>query len=144
MAELLATVGLFAMLAGVAAPHFMQYVHAGRLNGAARQVLAELMWARTKAVEENNQFVVSFPTNNTITVLDDDDNDGAAGGGEWTQTKDIQTNYSNVTHVVVAGSTDPVVFSPRGTSGGTTTIRVSNSSGSKDVTVSLTGYVRIN
>ncbi len=143
MMNLIVTVSIFSILAAIAVPNLVAQQPSRRLNGATRQMLAELVWARGKAAAENNQFVVFFTNNTTLTILDDDDGDVTVDGGEWTKATNIQNNYSDVTYAVQAGSTQPVVFNPRGTVGGEATVIVSNSSGSKQVKVSITGNVRI-
>ncbi|MCJ7618161.1 MAG: GspH/FimT family protein [Desulfobacterales bacterium] len=94
-----------------------------------------------QAVSQNNEFKVFFLNNHEYQILDDDNNNGNADTGEWTETKDIQREYSDVTF---SASANPI-FYPRGTASplGTTTITLSNSSGSVNVTVALTGRVKI-
>ena len=146
LSELLTVVGVFSILAAIAVPNINAQMEVYRLNGAARVVLGDLMWARAKAVQENNQFVVSFPNNITYTIVDDDDKSGGATGTEWTRLQNIQNNYTDVTlsRREVAGVTDPdPVFSPRGTAGAMTVINVTNPSGTRTVTVRVTGSVKI-
>lgn len=142
VAELMVSVGIFAVLSAIAIPNFMAFQPGMRLNGAAREVLAQLMWARAKAVEQNNNYLVSFPNNYSLLILDDKNNNGTADAGEWTRTINIQTDYYDVTLSKGGGHPDPN-FQPRGTAGGTTTITLTNSSGSRTVTVNLTGVVKI-
>jgi len=54
--------------------------------------------------------------------------------------RDIQTEYSDVTF---STNIDPI-FSPRGTASNFGSIVVTNSSGTKTLTISITGIVRIN
>jgi len=143
MTNLIVTLGIFFLLAAIAVPNLVAQQPSRRLNGASRQILAELVWARGKAAEENNQFVAFFTNNTTLTILDDDDEDETVDGGEWTKATNIQDNYSDVTYTVQAGSTQPVVFNSRGTTTGPATVTLSNSSGSEQVAVSVTGNVRI-
>lgn len=141
--ELTAVVGVFAIVSAIALPDFLARLPHYRVNGAARVVLGELLWARGKAVEENNQFVVFFPTGNYITTLDDTNNNGIMDAGEKTRTRNIQTDYPGVTLSKNAGDPDPA-FSTRGTAAGTTTITLTASGESRTVTVNLTGSVKIN
>jgi len=143
MSNLIVTVGIFFILAAIAVPNLVAQQPSRRLNGATRQVLAELVWARGKAAAENNKFVVFFTNNTTLTILDDDDGDETVDGGELTFAKSFSDSFWDVTYAVQAGSTQPVVFNSRGTAGGPATVIVSNSSGSKQVTVTITGNVRI-
>jgi Tfp pilus assembly protein FimT len=143
VAELLVGCALFGILAAISVPRFIAFQPAMRLNGATRDVFAQLMWARARAVEENNRYVVSLPNNHTLSILDDDNNNGAADVGETLTLIDIQLNYPDAVIAKGAGDPDPV-FLPRGTTQGATTLTVTNSAGSRTVTVNITGVVRIN
>jgi type IV fimbrial biogenesis protein FimT len=143
LAELIVWMGVLGILAAIAVPQFAAFRPGLRLNGAAREILAQLMWARAKAVEQNNNFVVSFPSNHSISILDDKNNNGIADAGESTKTVDIQTDYYDATLTKGGGEPDPI-FYPRGTAIGNTTLTVANASGSRTVTVSVTGVVKIN
>lgn len=137
---MMVVLAIFAIVAAIAIPNFMSLLPGMRLNGAARQVMGDLMAARMKAVKQNNRFRVFFnnPGTNEYTILDDDNNNNSADTGEATTTKNIQDNY----HDVSFSSTTNPIFYPRGTAYGTT-VTVTNSSGSKDVKVAITGRVKI-
>jgi len=142
MVELMVSVSILAILMAIAVPNMLANMPTTQLNGAARQVLGDLMWARSKAVSENNQFVVTFPNNTSYIILDDNNKNGTADAGEWTRTQNIQTNFADV--ALTKTGANPV-FSPRGTTAGATTITLTNSSGSpRTVSVSATGVVKIN
>ena len=138
--ELMTTIAVFSILAMIAIPTFMSWLPQMRLNGAARQVMGDLMAARMNAVKENNRFRVFFnnPGTNEYTILDDDNNSNSDDTGEATITKNIQDNYHDVTFTYTY---DPI-FYPRGTAWGTT-VTVTNSSGSRYVKVAITGRVKI-
>jgi len=138
--EMMIVIGVLTIMASIAIPSFMSLLPGMRLNGAARQVMGDLMAARMKAVKQNNRFRVFFnnPGTNEYTILDDDNNNNSADTGEATTAKNIQDNYHDVTF---SSSTNPI-FYPRGTAYGTT-VTVTNSSGSKDVKVAITGRVKI-
>ena len=131
LAELMATAGVFAILVAVAVPNYLAFQPNMRLKGASREVLGKLMWARSKAVIENITYDVTFPTDHTLEIRK---------AGVLIQTVDIQTEYTGVTF---SKSGDDPAFSSRGTTGGGTTIIIINSSGSKTVTVTATGNVKI-
>jgi len=138
-------IAVFAIVASIAIPNFMSLLPGIRLNGAARQVMGDLMAARMKAVKENNEFRVFFdsPSDNQYQILDDDDNDGAINTGvEATTIKNIQDEYHDVTFSNPSGNSP--IFHPRGTASDLTTLTLSNSSGSKTVTISIAGRVKIN
>jgi len=143
MAELMVTLGLFSILAAVAVPNYLAFQPGQRLNGGAREVLSKLRWARAKAVEENTRYVINFPNDHTLLIFSDTNLNDAADVGEWSETIDLQLNYSDVTFTV-GGSTLTPKFNGRGTASGSTTITLTNSSGSKVVDVTPTGNVKIN
>jgi type IV fimbrial biogenesis protein FimT len=134
LAEMMAAMGVFAIVMAIAVPNYLSFQPSRRLNGAAREVLGKLLWARAKAVEENNQYTVSIPNNYSLTI---------ASTGGYNQTINIQTNYSDVT-LSKPGSDPNPTFNSRGTASGDTTITLNNSSGLRTVTVRATGYVKIN
>jgi type IV fimbrial biogenesis protein FimT len=136
--ELIVIIAIVAIFAGIAIPNFLSYMPKYRLNGAARQIMGDLMAARMKAVKENNRFRVLFLDNHQYKILDDDNNNNAEDSGEWTNIKDIQSEYSDVTFSATANP----IFYPRGTAYGST-ITLTNSTGSKYVKVAITGRVKI-
>ena len=140
--ELILVVVVMGIVAAIAIPAFMGFLPGMRLNGAARQVMGDLMDARMEAVKQNNEFKVFFgsPSANQYQVLDDDDNNGTAGTGEAITTKNIQDNYSDVTF----SSTNDPIFYPKGTATNLATITLQNSDGGcKKVKVAITGRVKI-
>ena len=140
LTELMIVVALMAILAAIAVPNIIAQMPKYRLNGAARQVLSDLMAARMQAVSQNNEFKVFFLDNHRYMILDDDDNDGTADAGETTQTKDIQADYPDVTF----SSTNDPIFHPGGTASNLATITLSNTSGTRSITISSAGRVKIN
>lgn len=135
MGEVLAALGIFSIMMLVAVPNYVAMQPGLRLNGAAREVMGRLMWARSKAVEQNTRYRVTLPTDQTLEILNDET-------GALIESVDIQTNYPGVTF---SQSGDAPIFNARGTTNsGTTTVTLTNSSGSREVTVSMTGNVRIN
>ena len=143
--EMMVVIAIMAIFAGIAIPNYLAWLPKSRLNGAARQVMGDLMAARMQAVSQNRKVKVFFYNNpvNQYKICDDANNDGTVTDGEGNfQLKDIQSNYHDVT---LTNSTNPV-FQPRGTVGPSTTIILSNTSDSnliKYVKIALTGRVKI-
>ena len=129
LVELIVVIAVFAILAAVAVPQFIGFRPKNRLNGAARQIYSELMWARSKAVNENSAYVVTFPTNQTMQIA-----------GSTTKTVNIQTEYSDVT---LTSTSSTITFSSRGTADVAPTITLTNSGGTKTVTIRITGTASI-
>ena len=79
--ELMVVVAIIAVAAGIILPVYFSMKPTIRVNGAARQIMGDLMWAKMRAVSENNDYVIAFGTpnailtNNTYYIYDDDDGD---------------------------------------------------------------------
>lgn len=129
LAEILVAVTIFAILAAIAVPQFIAFQPMSRLNGAARQIYSELMWARSKAVNENGSYVVTFPSSQTMLI-----------SGATSKTVNIEAEYPGVT---LSSSASTITFSSRGTADVGPTITLTNSGGTKTVTVRITGSVNI-
>jgi type IV fimbrial biogenesis protein FimT len=139
--ELMAGLVIFGILAAIAVPSFLKVMPKYRLNGAARQVMSDLMSARMKAITLNRSVGIFFLDNHTYRMCDDANGDGVVGNPEGNaQTKDIQADYYNVTFA----STGDSIFDPRGTAAPAVTVTLTNSSGPKSITVTTSGGVRIN
>ena len=130
---------LAGIVIAMAVPGYLKAVPKHRLNGAARQLAGDLMWARMKAIQRNNRYRVFFPSRHEYRILDDADNDGVADPGEWTLVRDLRTDYEGV---AVSSNNNPV-FSPRGTAHSLATITLANAAGSKRISISIAGRVRV-
>src|SRR3972149_9850539 len=97
MAELMATLALFAVMAAIAVPSYLSAQPGLRLNGGAREVLGKLMWARSRAVGQNSTYAVTFPTSTSLQIFNDTNGNGSVAAGEGSQTIDLQTDYSGIT-----------------------------------------------
>ena len=140
--ELMTVVSLIGVLTAVGIPSFLSFQPSMRLNGAAREVLSRLNWARANAVQNNNTSTVTFLSDHSFQIFNDANNNGLADANE-TATVNLQTNYSDVT-LTVSGASSTPTFNGRGTASTDTTVTISNPSGSKTVAVSPTGNVKIN
>ena len=140
LVELMIVVALMGILSAIAVPNIMGQMPRYRLNGAARQVMSDLLSARMEAVSQNNEFRILFLDSKRYTILNDADNDGSSDAGETTETKDLSTDYSDVS---IAANNDPV-FQPRGTASNLATITLTNSAGTRNISISSTGRVKIN
>lgn len=138
--EMLVVLVILAILAGIATPVYISMKPAMRLNGATRQVMGDLMWARMQAISQNNKFKIFFlADNHRYTILDDDAGDGTIDSGDLAVTKDIHDEYYDVTF----SSTAAPIFHPRGNASPTATVTLTNSSGTKTIAIAMTGRVKI-
>ena len=139
--ELIVIIAIVAVFAAIAVPNFLSYMPKHRLNGAARQVMGDLMAARMKAVSQNCDVAVTFASGNPeYEIWTDSDNDDIEDSGEVI-TKNIQSNY----HDVTIDTDRNIKFSTRGTANsyGIIALALPHSAGSKNVKVHLTGRVKI-
>ncbi|MBW2636880.1 MAG: GspH/FimT family pseudopilin [Deltaproteobacteria bacterium] len=136
--ELIISITIAVIIMAILAPELQKMMTRNRLNGAGRQIVNDLMSSRMKASSQNNRFRVIFLDNHRYMIHDDDNNDNIVDTGETNVTKDIQDSYHDVTFSATANP----IFYPRGTSWGTT-VTVSNSVGSRAVSVSTAGRVKI-
>jgi prepilin-type N-terminal cleavage/methylation domain-containing protein len=141
LGEMMTVAAVISIMVTIAVPNYLSFQPSMRLNGAAREVLGKLMWARAQAVQNNNTSVITFTSDHTFQVFNDANGNGSADANE-TITIDLQTDYSDVTFTVGGSSSTPT-FNGRGTANSDTTVTITNSSGSKTVTVSPTGNVKI-
>ncbi|OHE24230.1 MAG: type II secretion system protein GspH [Syntrophobacterales bacterium RBG_19FT_COMBO_59_10] len=137
--ELMIVIAIMGIMTTIAIPSYQTFMAQRRLNGAAREMMSDLMAARMQAIAKNNRFRVFVLDATQYQILDDANNNNAVDTGETTQTKNIQTNYHDVT---LSKTADPI-FNPRGTANLGATITVTNSRGSKGVIVAPNGRVRI-
>jgi type IV fimbrial biogenesis protein FimT len=110
-----------------------------RLNGAVRQVVSDLVAAKMSAVVERNRHRIFFQDHRHYLILDDKNNNGKIDSGEPQKVRDIQDDYQDVT---LTASNNPS-FLPRGTALNLASITLTNSAGSKKITISITGRVKV-
>jgi len=136
--ELIVVIMLMGIIMMIALPGIQTWMTKSRLNGAARQIMTDLMYARMKAASENHRFVLTVLNNRQYRILDDNNNNGSAETGEAVIIKDIKSNYPDVT----MSATGNFTFYPPGLAFGAT-CTVTNRAGSKNITLSSGGRVRI-
>jgi type IV fimbrial biogenesis protein FimT len=142
LGEMLVVTGIISILTAIAVPNFVSMQPSLRLNGASREVFGKLMWARAQAVEENITYSVAFTSNHTMQIIRDANANGSADTGESTESIDIQLDYPDCTFSVTSGDTTPN-FHGRGTTDGQTQITISNTAGTRVITVTATGNIKI-
>jgi type IV fimbrial biogenesis protein FimT len=140
LVELMIAIAIVGILGTIAVPNILGEIPKFRLNGATRQVLGDLMTARMKAVSKNKRVKIFFVSGSPYKICDDANHDGTVDNCEGdAKTIDIQSSFPGVT---ISPGNNPV-FSPRGTSS-PESINITNSSGTKTITIAITGRVKIN
>jgi prepilin-type N-terminal cleavage/methylation domain-containing protein len=128
--ELMAALGVAAILMAIAIPNFMSTLPGLRLNDAARQVATDLQQIRMKAIAQNLPYQITFST--TTYILQ------KCGGSCTNESGSIVLPQG----ITVTATTAPQ-FQPRGTVAAAATIQLSNGSSSKWVCVRTVGRVNI-
>jgi prepilin-type N-terminal cleavage/methylation domain-containing protein len=125
--EIIAVIGVAAILMAIAIPNFNSVFPGLRLTQAARQVATDLQNARMRAIAQNAATTVTFDQSaGTYTF----------GGDAF----DIDQLYPGIT--ISSVSANPV-FTSRGTANGTYNITLSNGSTTRQVQVTPVGRVKI-
>jgi len=139
--ELLASVVIFGVLVGIIMTSFSALMPQYRLHGAARQLLGDLLTARMKAISQNRRVQVFFLNNHQYNICDDANNDGTVDNCEGqARMQDVRADYPDVSLV----SNNSPIFFPEGMASNLATITLTNTTGSKSITISPTGRVSIN
>ena len=139
LTELMIVLGILAVVLGLSGIWLSSQLPHYRLNGAVRQIRADLLAARAQAVREGNGVRIFFRDPQHYDILDDDNNNGRADPGEALESRSIQEEFAGV---VIQSNNNPI-YHPRGTASSLATVRVSNASGEKAITISITGRVKV-
>jgi type IV fimbrial biogenesis protein FimT len=138
--ELLIAIAMVGILATVAVPNVLTEMPKFRLYGATQQILADLMAGRMKAVSHNRKVKVFFINNTQYKICDDANGDGTVDDCEGdAKTINIHDNYTGIT----INSNNNPIFSSRGTVTNLATISITNSSGTKNITIAITGRMQV-
>jgi prepilin-type N-terminal cleavage/methylation domain-containing protein len=145
LVELMIVVVLIAILAVIATPAYRNYMARSRLNGAARLVLSDLASARMDAVKMNRRVQIYFAGGYTspaasYRICDDASGDGTVTDGEG---RNITRNVQNHFYDVSVGSNNNPIFLPNGTATNMATVKVSNGTDTRQITISIAGRVLI-
>jgi prepilin-type N-terminal cleavage/methylation domain-containing protein len=129
--ELLIGVMIVAILGVVAAPQFTGLLQRFRLNGATRAVWGDLHKARLMAIKESTAMTVNFAGNSyniTRTVT-----------GQVALQRNLAQDYPGIT---VSITNNAITFGSTGAAGGgSQTVQVQSSAGTKSFTVLTTGRI---
>lgn len=134
--ELVVVVLIVGILATIAIPTYVGLMPRYRLNGAARQVMGDLVNARMNAVKLNTTMAATF-SGSGYTISN------ASSGGSYNVTFNIQDHYSGVTINPVPSG---FAFISRGATedSGSHTVTLINAAGSRQVAVNVAGHIKIN
>ena len=135
MVELMITLVLLAVLAGIAAPAMSQFIRASRLNSAANQFHADLQMARREAIRRNTHVLVcpleaegstsgkcganftKWATWGWLVCYDTNPVDGVCDDDAAADPNPIRTHGPIDPSITLTGLTAVVGFNPNGTAG---------------------------
>jgi prepilin-type N-terminal cleavage/methylation domain-containing protein len=129
--ELMAAIGVAALLMVIAIPYFSSTLPHLRLNDAARQIATDLQQVRMRAIAQSIPYQINFST--TTYVVQSCNGSCTDVGGSMALPDGI---------TITPPSTAPQ-FQPRGTVASAATIRVTNGTTNKWVCVRIVGRINI-
>lgn len=138
LVEIMITIALIGILAGTAGIGVMGQMPKIRLNGATKNLAWDLIASRQQAIRKKHQIKVTFTNNHIYNIWVDKDNNGSVDSGEETS-KDIHDDYPGVS---VAATQNPI-FDETGKVINPPTITLTNSSGTKQITISIVGVIKL-
>lgn len=146
--ELMITIGIAAILAGIAIPNYIAWLPRYRVGTAIRQLFTEMHLVKMKAIAENNDYIITFDTTaNSYSIYDDDDNDGA-DVADLVKTIVVGESAPNIIFgsVTFTGTPPRVTFKPTSLSnknGRVEFLPAGDTSKLKKLTVLQTGRIRM-
>jgi Tfp pilus assembly protein FimT len=141
--EIVIVTAILGIAAELVAHNVVSQMPKYRLQGAARRIALDLMEARSRAINQSVDIVITFQADaRQYDVERDNDFDGIVD--DQIVAQDIRNDFPGI---LVAVNNTPLTFNPRGFSDTSSTITVSTQSTSgpieKKIEVSLAGMVRI-
>jgi prepilin-type N-terminal cleavage/methylation domain-containing protein len=141
LTELMIAIATLSVLAALAVPNLRGQMPKYRLNGAASQLLGDVMAARMRAVSQHRRVRIFFPDNQHYHICDDANGDGTVTDCEGSaQIKNVPTTYPGVT----VTSTNNPTFNSKGAVDSATIVSLANTSGTKTITLAVSGHAQIN
>jgi type IV fimbrial biogenesis protein FimT len=138
--ELMMAISVVGILATLAVPNVLIEMPKFRLHGATQQILVDLMAGRMKAISHNRKVKIFFTSDTQYKICDDANGDGTVDDCEGNaKIINIQDNYKGITF----SSNNNPIFISRGTVTNLTTVSITNSSGTKSITISITGRMHV-
>jgi hypothetical protein len=131
---------IISLMAGMAGFNLLGQAPNYRLNGAMRMLAWELMALRMQALREKHDITVTFISDSQYKIWNDRDDDDSPDMGEE-HIKNIQEKYADVTFTASPNST---TFSTTGAVPNPLAITLVNTAGTKNITVTIAGMIKVN
>ncbi len=129
LVELIVVMIIVGLLIAVAIPNFSAWRKNYQIRAESERVYMDLILARSTAIKNNNDVIVTFnEANDSYTILDDTNNNGSADSGESLKTVSLENlvefgfygssiqdmENNTVNQSVSMGPSDIVVFNEKG------------------------------
>jgi len=138
--ELLIIVAIMGVLSSIGIPSFYKQILHYRLNGAVRDLVSDLRWARSLAITSGEKVNLLLDPSNERYYIEKTSNPQNPING----IREYKNAYPGVDIVSSSGG-NQITFEPRGTTASWTTIKIRNSIGEeRKITVIATGRIKIN
>lgn len=134
LVELIIVIGLITILMTIAIPQMGTITNTFRLRGATRLVWGDLQNAKMTAIKTNGSVTLTFNTSTNYSY---------PKGGGATFTRELSSEYSNITVSKTAGGGNTITFGSTGTTSNAT-VTVQGPLASKTISVLGTGRIIIN
>lgn len=139
LTELMIVLGILAVVLGLSGIWLSSQLPQYRLDGTVRQIRADLLAARAQAVRQGNPVRVSFTDPQHYDIWVDHNKNRKVDPGEVIESRSILDDFPGV---AIESNKNPI-FNPRGTASNFGTIKISNGSKEKRITIGITGRVKV-
>ena len=139
LTELMIVLGILAVVLGLSGIWLSSQLPQYRLDGTVRQIRADLLAARAQAVRQGNPVRVSFTDPQHYDIWVDHNKNRKVDPGEVIEARSILDDFPGV---AIESNKNPI-FNPRGTASNFGTIKISNGSKEKRITIGITGRVKV-
>jgi type IV fimbrial biogenesis protein FimT len=150
LVEMLITIAIIAIVAGIAIPNLLKYRDNANLRAAARDILGDIQETRTNAVSKNRSYRITFDTGSQSYVVEECNavGDESCSGGYTTVSTRSLSGYESSIQFVSANfsGTNFAKFQIRGTADTGTVVIKNNRNSQATITINFRGktYVQYN
>ncbi|MBI5183150.1 MAG: GspH/FimT family pseudopilin [Nitrospinae bacterium] len=140
--EIMIVMAIIGIMTGIAIPNILEWLPAKRVNGAIRNLSADIQWTKMKAVSDNKNYVICFDTDKSVYSIYRSDTCNTKKPSE--KRVNISAEYPGIIIDDVSfGNTNPyLVFNPTGRPSGAGHVYLIPKEDIGDKYLSTDGYKR--